>query len=61
MFTLICVWINGWVNNREAGDLRGYRCHYDVIVMQSIILSRNGGMSFPLPVHENNYCSTYEI
>ena len=22
MFTLICVWINGWVNNREAGDLR---------------------------------------
>ena len=22
MFSLICVWINGWVNNREAGDLR---------------------------------------
>ena len=22
MFCLICVWINGWVNNREAGDLR---------------------------------------
>ena len=37
MFTLICVWINGWVNNREAGDLRRYRGHYDVIVM---ILSR---------------------
>ena len=33
MFTLICVWINGWVNNREAGDLRRYRGHYDVIVM----------------------------
>ena len=27
------VWINGWVNNREAGDLRCYRAHYDVIVM----------------------------
>ena len=27
------VWINGWVNNREAGDLRRYRAHYDVIVM----------------------------
>ena len=26
-------WINGWVNNREAGDLRRYRIHYDVIVM----------------------------
>ena len=33
MFSLICVWINGWVNNREAGDLRRYRGHYDVIVM----------------------------
>ena len=22
MFSLICPWINGWVNNREAGDLR---------------------------------------
>ena len=33
MFSLICVWINGWVNNREAGDLRRYRAHYDVIVM----------------------------
>ena len=33
MFSLICVWINGWVNNREAGDLGRYRPHYDVIVM----------------------------
>ena len=33
MFSLICVWINGWVNNHEAGDLRRYRAHYDVIVM----------------------------
>ena len=33
MFSLICVWITGWVNNREAGDLRRYSAHYDVIVM----------------------------
>ena len=33
MFSLICVWINDWVDNREAGDLRRYRAHYDVIVM----------------------------
>ena len=33
MFTLICARINGWVNNREAGDLRRYRPHYDVILM----------------------------
>ena len=33
IFSLICVWINDWVNNREAGDLRRYRAHYDVIVI----------------------------
>ena len=31
--SLRCVWINGWVNNREGGDLRRYRAHYDVTVM----------------------------
>ena len=33
MFTLICARMNGWVNNGEAGDLRRYLAHYDVIVM----------------------------
>ena len=33
MFSLMCARINSWVNNREAGDLRRYRHHYDVIVM----------------------------
>ena len=33
MFSLICFWINRWVNSREAGDLRRYRAHYDVTVM----------------------------
>ena len=33
MFSLICAWINGWVNNRDAGDLRRYRAHYDVTAM----------------------------
>ena len=32
-FSLICAWINDWVNNREAGDLRRHRDHYDVTVM----------------------------
>ena len=35
--SLICVWINGWVNNGEAGDVRRYRPHYDVIVMYRTI------------------------
>ena len=54
MFSLICVWINGWMNNREAGDFRRYRAHYDVIVMndksviqgplneQSVMLTKRG-------------------
>ena len=35
MFSLIWAWINGWINNREAGDFRRYRAHYDVIGMIS--------------------------
>ena len=31
MFSMICAWINGWVNNHQAGDLRRHRAHYDVI------------------------------
>ena len=38
MFSFICVWINGWVNNRKAGDLRRYRAHYDVTVMSRRVL-----------------------
>ena len=33
MFSLICVWINGWVSNREASDLRRHRAHYDITGM----------------------------
>ena len=33
MFSLICIWINGWVNNPKSGDLRCHRAHYDVTVM----------------------------
>ena len=25
MFSLICAWMNGWVNSREASDLRRHR------------------------------------
>ena len=33
IFSLICDWINSWVNNCEAGDLRCHQAHYDVTVM----------------------------
>ena len=38
MFALICAWINDRVNNREAGDLRRHRAHYDVTVIQGAIV-----------------------
>ena len=33
VFVDLRLWINGWVNNREAGDLSRYRAHYDVTVI----------------------------
>ena len=45
MFSLICTGINGWVNNHEAGDLRRYRAHYDVIVMTNRVLLRQRVLS----------------
>ena len=33
MFSLICTWMNGWVNNSEACNLRCNRAHYNVIVI----------------------------
>ena len=33
MLSLICAWTNGWVNNRDAGDLTRHRAHHDVTVM----------------------------
>ena len=39
MFSLICAWINGYVNNREAGDLRrlwprcnGFLVHHSILM-----------------------------
>ena len=33
MFSLICAWMDGWVNNGEVEGLRCHRAHYDVTVM----------------------------
>ena len=46
MFSLICVWINGWVNNRVARDLRCHCTHYYVIVMLTI------GVPYPVLMSE---------
>ena len=48
MFPLICVWINGWVNNGEAGDLRRYRAHYDVTLMEVLLQVNHGPLHVTL-------------
>ena len=52
MFTLICARINGWVNNREAGDLRRHSAHSDVIVMMSLYILT--GMGWPIILQESS-------
>ena len=41
IFSLTFAWIYGWVNNREASELRRHRAHYDVIVMDIRYPQRN--------------------
>ena len=35
MFSLICAWINGWVNHK-AVDLKCFLAHYDITVMKRV-------------------------
>ena len=47
IFSLICAWINAWVNNREAGDMRRHRAHCNGLqnrgaVSRSIMMLRHG-------------------
>ena len=55
---------NGWVNNREAGDLRRQRAHYDVNVMGLLSLvnigisdglGTEGTNPLPKPILTNNH------
>ena len=59
MFTLICARMNGWVNNREAGDLRRYLAHYDVIVMGGCHYHRNDSFFHKIHVYSltSGWCS----
>ena len=33
IFSLIFGWTNGWAHNRDAGDMRRHRVHYDATVI----------------------------
>ena len=51
MFSLICARINGWVNNREAGDLRRHRAHHDVTVMWKIQTESRHYVCIPISIY----------
>ena len=68
MFSLILAWINGWVNNREAGDLRYHCAHYDVTVLSNIAFSATAGKAILLlkndgcvPVFSFTWCTKPSI
>ena len=42
MFSLTCAWTKGWVNTRDAGDLKRHRTHYYVPVMSVMQTVRSG-------------------
>ena len=37
MFSLVCAWTNGWVNYRDAVDLRRHRAHYHDTAMLLVL------------------------
>ena len=45
VFSFICAWINGWVNNHKASDMRRHRAHHNVTVMGNVKL----GCQLPEP------------
>ena len=55
MFSLICAWINGWINNREAGDLRRHRVHYDVIEIGPAFHNNGSGMAIVTEISQIVY------
>ena len=57
MFSLICALTYNWVNNKDAGDLRRHRAHYDVTVMMFMIWPHNWNL-----VNDNCFiCSCRDI
>ena len=67
-------WISGWLNNREAGDLRRHRAHYNVIVMMTgnyhksslhswrrkhVTSHQSLGLLFWFPVLKSIHCNAF--
>ena len=53
-------WINGWVNNHEAGDLRRHHAHYDVIVIHAALDAHHSSLQRHLKENKNIWSLSYE-
>ena len=47
-------WINGWVNNRETGDLRRHRAHYDIVICYSPGIQRQCFVTKPSHIKQSH-------
>ena len=61
MFSLICAWTNGWVNNQDVGDLGRHRAHYDVTVMWCRIVIQWSGQPWDLSAFNASLLSNFEL
>ena len=59
MFSLISAWTNGWANNRDDGDLRRHRPHYDVTLMYEELSTAIETMKKPKKIMSNLWWSLY--
>ena len=61
MFSLICAWTSGWVNNQDAGDLRRNCAHYDGTVMWCRIVIQWSGQPWNLSAFNASLLSNFEL
>ena len=57
VFSLICAWINRWVNI-EAGNLRRYHANRDVIVLDNFIIEILGRVGRHVTEHQGTPAKT---
>ena len=56
MVSLICVWINGWVNKGAADDLTRHRAHYDVTLLKYFMFAAERLQGIPSIYNFHLWC-----
>ena len=61
MFSLSCAWINGWVNNSEAGDLRRHRVFMFKVFHEDVPNVFDNFFTYNYTIHEHNTRSAQHL